>query len=226
MIVVHHLNNSRSQRVLWLLEELGVHYEIKLYEREKSGLAPASLREVHPLGKSPVVTLEENGQPLTLAESGAILEYLVDRFGAGRLVPERGTPERLRHTYWMHFAEGSAMPPLLLKLIFDRVEAGPMPFFIRPIAKAISGKVKSSFITPNIENTLNFMERELAIRPWFAGEEFGACDIQMSFPLEAAASRGGLNASRPKLTAFLERIHARPAYLRALQRGGPYALMN
>jgi glutathione S-transferase len=226
MIVVHHLNNSRSQRVLWLLEELGIGYEVKYYERDASGLAPESLRRVHPLGKSPVVTLDEAGQPITLAESGAILDYLVDRFGTGRFVPPPHTPERLRYDYFMHYAEGSAMPPLLLKLIFDRVESAVMPFFIKPIAKAISGKVKTSFITPQLKTHLDFMEGELASRPWFAGSDFSAADIQMSFPLEAAAARGGLDASRPKLMGFLDRIHGRPAYQRALQRGGPYTLRS
>jgi glutathione S-transferase len=223
MIIVHHLNNSRSQRVLWLLEELGLEYEVKRYQRDRATmLAPPSLRAVHPLGKSPVVT---DGD-LTLAESGAILEYLVDRYGEGRLKPAATTPERLRYTYWMHYAEGSAMPPLLLKLVFDRVESSPMPFFIRPIARGISAKVKSTFIEPQLKTHLDFMEGELGKAPWFAGNELTAADIQMSFPLEAAASRGGLNASRPKLMAFLDRIHARPGYARALERGGPYELMK
>ena len=220
MITVHHLNNSRSQRILWLLEELGVEYEIKRYQRDPATmLAPPSLREVHPLGKSPVVT--DGGD--TLAESGAILEYLVARYGNGRLIPPAGTPERLRYTYWLHYAEGSAMPPLLLKLVFDRVETGPMPFFVRPIAKGIAQKVKSAFITPQLEMHLDYMEAELGKSEWFAGNELTAADVQMSFPLEAASGRAGLNASRPRLMAFLRRIHARPAYRRALERGGEYA---
>jgi glutathione S-transferase len=223
MIVVHHLNNSRSQRVLWLLEELGVEYDIKRYQRDATTmLAPASLRAVHPLGKSPVITDGDS----TIAESGAIVEYLVERYGAGRLIPPPGTPERLRYTYWLHYAEGSAMPPLLMKLIFDRIEKGPMPFFIRPVARAIAAKAKSSFIEPNIARHLDFMEAELGKSEWFAGNEFSAADIQISFPLEAAAARGGLDSSRPKLMAFLERIHARPAYQRAIERGGEYALLR
>jgi len=223
MIVVHHLNNSRSQRVLWLLEELGVAYEVKRYERDANTmLAPPALRAVHPLGKSPVVTDGE----LTLAESGAIIEYLAGRYGDGRLVPAAGTPDRLRYTYWMHYAEGSAMPPLLLKLVFERVETAPMPFFIRPVARAIAGRAKSSFIEPQIKLHLDFMEAELGKSTWFAGDELTAADIQMSFPLEAAAARAGLDATRPKLTAFLERIHARPAYKRALEKGGPYELLR
>ncbi|HMC14982.1 MAG TPA: glutathione S-transferase [Albitalea sp.] len=222
MIVVHHLNNSRSQRVLWLLEELKLPYEIKHYQREASGLAPKSLEAVHPLGKSPVIT--DDGT--TVAESGAILEYLVETHGNGRLVPAAGTPERLRYRYWMHYAEGSAMPPLLLKLIFDKVETGPMPFFAKPIARAISAKVKASFITPNIKRHLDFMEGSLKEGPWFTGKAFSAADIQMSFPVEAAAARGGLDKSRPRLVDFLKRIHARPAYQLALERGGPYELMS
>ena len=221
MIIVHHLNNSRSQRVLWLLEELGVEYEIKRYERNaKTMLAPASLREVHPLGKSPVIT----DGALTVAESGAIVEYLVERYGKGRLIPAPGTPERLLYTYWLHYAEGSAMPPLLLKLVFDRIESGPMPFLVRPVARAIARRAKRSFIEPQIAQHLDYLEAELAKRTWFAGNEFTAADIQMSFPLEAAQAWAGLNASRPRLMAFLERIHARPAYQRALERGGVYQL--
>jgi glutathione S-transferase len=223
MITVHHLNNSRSQRVLWLLEELGLPYEIKHYQRDpKTMLAPPELRAVHPLGKSPVITDGGN----TLAESGAILEYLVDRYGQGRLKPAAGSPEQLRYTYWLHFAEGSGMPPLLLKLVFNRIETAPMPFFVKPIARAIAGKAKSGFIDPNIRAQLDYMESELGRSPWFAGADFTAADIQMSFPVEAAAARGGLNNSRPKLMAYLERIHARPAYRRALERGGPYDLLS
>ncbi len=223
MIVVHHLNNSRSQRVLWLLEELGLEYQIKRYQRDaRTMLAPPELRAVHPLGKSPVIGDGE----LVLAESGAIAEYLVGRYGNGRLVPSPGTPDRLRYAYWMHFAEGSAMPPLVMKLIFDRMERGPMPFFVRPVARMIAGRVKGGFIQPNIDRTLDFMESELGQRAWFAGEAFTAADIQMSFPLEAARVRGGLDERRPRLMAFLERIHARPAYARALEKGGRYELLR
>jgi len=223
MIVVHHLNNSRSQRILWLLEELGLPYEIKRYKRDpQTMLAPTSLREVHPLSKSPVITDGE----LTLAESGAIIEYLIERYGNGRLVPALGTSEHLRYTYWLHYAEGSAMPPLLLKLIFDKIEQNPMPFFVRPIAHAIVSRVKSSFIEPQIAQHLDYMEAEIGKSRWFAGDEFTAADIQMSFPLEAAATRAGLNASRPKLIAFLHRIHTRPAYQKALEQGGAYELLS
>ena len=223
MITLHHLNNSRSQRIVWLLEELGLPYEIKRYQRDaKTMLAPPELRAIHPLGKSPVIT---DGD-LTVAESGAIIEYLIERYGQGRLIPAAGTPERLRYTYWLHFAEGSAMPPLLLKLIFDKIETSPMPFFIKPIAKGIAGKVKQSFIAPRIAENLDHMEAELGKARWFAGEEMSGADIQVSFVLEACAARGGLNASRPRLMAFLQRIHALPAYQRALERGGEYAIMG
>lgn len=223
MIVVHHLNNSRSQRVLWLLEELGLSYEIKRYQRDpQTMLAPAALREVHPLGKSPVLT----DGALTLAESGAIVEYLVERYGSGRLIPPAGTPERLRYTYWMHFAEGSAMPPLVMKLVFDRLEKGPMPFFARPVARALAGRVKKGFIEPNLARQLDFMEGELAKSAWFAGAGFTAADVQMSFPLEAATVRGGLDAKRPRLMDFLARIHARDAYRRAVERGGELRILS
>jgi glutathione S-transferase len=223
MIVVHHLNNSRSQRILWLLEELGLEYDITRYQRDpKTMLAPPELRQIHPLGKSPVITDEGR----TIAESGAIIEYLVARYGNGRLIPAAESPERLRYTYWLHYAEGSMMPPLVMKLIFDRIERAPMPFFAKPIAKAIAQKTKSSFIEPNIDRHLDYLEAELGKTAWFAGPEFTAADIQMSFPLEAAVSRGGLDAKRPKLMAFLDRIHARPAYRKAIERGGEYQLLK
>ncbi len=223
MIVVHHLNNSRSQRILWLLEELGIEYEVKRYERDpQTMLAPSALKAVHPLGKSPVITDAE----ITVAESGAIIEYLVDTYGQGRLVPEAGTPQRLRYTYWLHFAEGSAMLPLLLKLIFNRVETSSMPFFAKPVAKGIARKVKGTFVEPALIQHFDYMNNELAATGWFAGEEFSAADVQMSFPLEAAAARGGLDSKWPHLTDFLQRIHARPAYKRALERGGEYDIIG
>ncbi len=223
MITVHHLNNSRSQRVLWLLEELGVEYEVKRYERDpKTMLAPATLRAVHPLGKSPVIT---DGD-LTLAESGAIVEYLVERYGAGRLIPAPGTPERLRYTYWLHYAEGSAMPPLLLKLVFTEIPRAPMPALVRPFVRWIADGVRTRFVEPQIKLHLDYLEAELKKSLWFTGDDFTAADIQMSFPIEAAASRGGLDAGRPKLWDFLQRIHAKPEYIRALQKGGPYELLR
>jgi len=220
MIRVHHLNHSRSQRVLWLLEELGLPYELVRYERDpKTMLAPPELKKVHPLGKSPVVT----DGPLVLAESGAIIETLVERHGP-QLRPEPGTPEFQRYRYWMHYAEGSLMPPLLLKLVFDQVEKAPL--IVRPVAKAISATVKARFITPNLRTHLDFLEAELAGSPWFAGPAFSAADVQMSFPIEAAAARGGLDNSRPRLMDWLQRIHDRPAYHRAIDKGGPFELLG
>lgn len=221
MIVVHHLNHSRSQRVLWLLEELGLPYRIEFYERNKKTLlAPPALKKVHPLGKSPVVV---DGD-LVLAESGNIMETLVERHGEGRLAPTPGTPERQRWRYWLHYAEGSLMPPLLMKLVFDQVEKAPL--IVRPVAKAISAKVNAAFIRPNLKTHLDFLEAELAKSPWFAGEAFSAADIQMSFPLEAAAARAGLDHRHPRLMDWLERIHARPAYKAALEKGGPFEILG
>lgn len=219
MITVHHLNNSRSQRVLWLLEELGLEYEVKRYERDhKTMLAPPALLAVHPLGKSPVISHDGN----TIAESGAIVQYLVDGLGAGKLTPAAGTPGRLRYTYWLHYAEGSLMPLLLLSLVFNRLETAPMPFFVKPVARGIVKKTRAAFIKPQLDLHLDFIEAELGKRTWLAGESFSAADVQMSFPLEAAAKRADLDASRPKTWSFLQAIHARPAYKRALERGGRY----
>ncbi|MEH1816497.1 MAG: glutathione S-transferase [Nostoc sp.] len=206
MIIVHHLNNSRSQRVLWLLEELGIEYEIKFYERDpKTMMAPESLRQVHPLGKSPVIT-DAN---LAIAESGAIIEYLVDRYGNGRLVPASGTPEYLRYKYWLHYAEGSAMPLLVMRLVLNNFGAG-------------DSNVVSGFVAPQIKLHFDYIEDELRKNTWFAGNEFTAADIQMSFPLEVVAALPEEVKNRPKLKEFVERIHERPAYKTALERGGKY----
>lgn len=217
MIVVHHLNNSRSQRVLWLLEELGVPYKIKPYQRDaKTMLAPPELRAVHPLGKSPVITDGDK----TIAETGAIIEYIVQTYGQGRLVPPAGTPERLRWTYWLHYAEGSAMTPLLLKLVFTALPARA-PGLMRGLVKSIAGRAQAGFIDPQLKLHIDYWEAELSKSPWFVGPDFTAADIAMSFPLEAGAARAGA-ATRPHVKAFLDSIHARPAYKRALERGGPY----
>jgi glutathione S-transferase len=204
MIRVHHLNNSRSQRVLWLLEETGTPYELVRYERdEKTMLAPKELRRAHPLGKSPVV--EDGGQ--TLAETGLIVDYLVERYGPD-LAPARDSDLYWRYRYWLHYAEGSLMPPLLLKLVVDRL--GLLAFPARP------------FVRSQLKLHLDFLEGELNKAPWFVGERLSAADIMMSFPLEASRDRAGLDETRPKLMDFLKRIHARPAYKRALERGGAY----
>lgn len=221
MIVVHHLNNSRSQRVLWLLEELEVPYEVIRYARDPAtGLAPASLRAIHPLGKAPVI--EDEGQ--VLAESGAIIEHLLERYGAGRLMPPAGSPELTRYRYWMHYSEGSAMPNLLLKLVFDQIESGPVPFYVRPVVRGLARAVKNSLVDPQVAMHLDFLEAELGRSEWFAGDVFTAADIQMSFAVQAAAARAGLDGSRPRLMAFLARISARPAWLRSVEQGGPYDL--
>ena len=223
MLTVHHLNNSRSQRVLWLLEELNLDYNVVRYQRDAATmLAPASLRKIHPLGKSPVVV---DGQNI-LAESGAILEYLVERYDtAHAFAPSPGTPESLRYRYWMHYAEGSAMPPLLMSLVFSRLKQAPMPFFVKPVARGIADKVMKTFVGPQVQLHLQYMESELGKSGWFAGDAFSAADIQMSFPVEAAGARSGLH-DKPRLRDFLQRIHARPAYQKALEQGGPFDLLS
>ena len=221
MIVVHHLENSRSQRVLWLLEELGVPYEVKRYERDKQTmLAPPELRAVHPLGKSPVIT--EGAK--TLAETGLIVDYLIETYGDGRLAPPRGTDDHLRYRYWLHYAEGSAMPPLLMKLIFSAMPRRA-PGLMKPLVKSVSAQAQARIADPQINQHMGYWEAELSKSEWFAGNELTGADIMMSFPAEAAAQRFGL-AGRPRLSAFLDKIHAREAYKRALERGGPYALLG
>jgi glutathione S-transferase len=223
MLTVHHLNNSRSQRVLWLLEELGVPYEIVRYERDpRTMLAPDALKRIHPLGKSPVIT--DDGQ--TIAETGAIIEYVLGRYGEGRLEPARGTPDHLRYIYWLHYAEGSAMPPLLLKLIFSRLAKERAPFFVRPVLKQIAKRVQQILVDPQLATHIGFWESELGKHAWFAGETFTAADIQMSFPVEGAAVRAAFGGKYPKLQNFLNHIHNRSAYKRALERGGPYNLLG
>jgi glutathione S-transferase len=218
MITVHHLNNSRSQRILWLLEELALPYEIKRYERDpKTMLAPPELLKIHPLGKSPVI--DDDG--VVVAETGAIIDYVLHRYGEGRLIPPPDTPERLRYTYWLHAAEGSAMPFLLLKLVFQTMPKRA-PGLLRPLVKAISAGAQSGFIDPQLQRQMDYWEQTLASSPWFAGAEFTAADIIMSFPVEASAAGAGLKAGHPRCAAWLKTIHARPAYQRALGRGGHY----
>ncbi len=221
MITVHHLENSRSQRILWMLEELGLDYEVELYKREPTMQAPASLRAVHPLGKSPVITDGDK----TLAESGAILEYLVETYGKGRFAPAIGTPERLNYRYFLHYAEGSLMPLLFMKLVFNRLPER-VPALMRPVARMISAGADKALLGPQITNHFAFLEGELSRRDWFAGADFSAADIQMSFPIEAANARIGFAGRLPKLKAFIDRIEARPAYKRALEKGGPYTQLK
>ena len=217
MITVHHLDNSRSQRILWLLEELDVPYEVKAYKRGKDMLAPPELKAMHPLGKAPVIS--DNGR--IIAETGAIMDYILTRYGAGRLIPPAGTEERLSYTYWMYYAEGSAMTPLLLKLVTTSLRTRT-PWLIRPIAGAIAKSIDAKLVTPNLAANIEFWDDALTKSPWFAGAEFSAADIMMSFPLEAAASRANAD-EKPHIKAWLKTIHARPAYQKALARGGPYA---
>jgi glutathione S-transferase len=216
VITLHHLEQSRSHRVLWLLEELELPYEIVRYARNpKTMLAPPELERVHPLGKSPVIT--DDGR--TVAESAAILEYLVERHGGGRLVPAPGSSEHLRYRYYMHYAEGSLMPPLLVKLLASRIRSAPLPFFVKPIARKIGDGLDSAFSDPNLRRHIAFLEAELATSKWFAGDELTAADIQMIYPVEALVTRGGLPVG-PRLKGFVERATARPAYQRALAKGG------
>ena len=205
MIIVHHLQNSRSQRILWLLEELELAYDVRRYERDpKTMLAPPELRRVHPLGKAPMI--EDEGR--VVAETGAIVEYLVEKAG-GRLGPPPKRDDVLRYRHFLHYAEGSMMPPLLALLVVGRL--------------GVLGKPARAPIQRMLDTHLDWLETELADRAWFAGDDFTAADIMMSFPLEASRSRGGLDESRPNLMDWLERIHARPAYGEALARGGDYA---
>ena len=210
MIEVHHLNNSRSHRILWLLEELALPYEVIAYQRDPATmLAPAALYKIHPLGKSPVI---KDGE-LTLAESGAIVEFLVSKYGQGALVPVPGSAAHAQYLYWLHFAEGSAMTQLILKLYLSRVptETG--------IPAALMARVNAQ-----ISTQLDYMESVLAKQPYFAGDAFSAADIQMSFPIIAATARGGLDSTRPKLMDYLARLQARPAFERANERGGKLTL--
>ena len=215
MITLHHLNASRSIRILWLLEELELPYNVVLYQRnKKTYLAPDSLKAIHPLGKSPLIS--DAGE--VYAESGAIVEYLTNKYGKGKLSPDPDGPLAYRYHYWLHYAEGSLMPPLLLTLIFNRIESTPMPFFVKPIARKIVSSVRDSFINPQLKLHLDYLEAELGKSKWFCGDELTSADIQMSFPLEAAKSRGFINDSRPHLQRFLSQMHERPAYQRALAK--------
>jgi glutathione S-transferase len=220
MLIVHHLQNSRSQRVLWLLEELGLPYEIRRYERDKTtNLAPPELMKVHPLGKSPVV--EDEGR--ILAETGAVVEYVVEAHGQGRLMPARGSDAYWRCKYWLHAAEGSYMPPLVLSLFLSRMESAKMPFFARPIAKRLTGGVRQLYLNHTLKVLFDHLEAELSRNGWLAGDELTVADIMMSFPCEAALHRIPSVKELKNVSAFVGRCHARPGYKRALEKGGPYA---
>jgi glutathione S-transferase len=224
MLTLHHLETSRSHRILWLLEELGVPYELRRYQRDPATrLAPPELKKIHPLGKSPVLTDGE----LVVAESGAILEYLAECYGAqapaelAHLEPARGTPAHRQCRFWMHYAEGSLMNWLVMQLVFGSIPRQPMPFFVRPVARALCAGVQQKLIQPNVQAALAFMENHLAQHRWFAGEHLSLADFQMSFAVEAALARGNTASAWPHLQAYLQRIQARPAYQRALEKGGP-----
>lgn len=222
MITVHHLENSRSQRILFLLEELGVDYEIKSYKRDpKTSLAPNALEAIHPLGKSPVITDGE----VTVAESAAIVEYLVDRFDDGRLRPSADTAEFRDYRYWMHYSEGTLASLMVLALFVGRIETAKMPFFARPVAKKIAASIRAGYLDHTLENNLTFVNSSLSQGGWFCGEAMTAADIQMSFPLEAAEARTDL-AQYPHITAWLQRIRALDSYRTAIEKGGPYVLMG
>lgn len=220
MITLHHLENSRSQRILWLLEELGVEYEIKRYERDpKTNLAPDSLKAVHPLGKSPLIT--DGGK--VIAESAVIISYLIRTYGKELdLTPQPGSKAEDQAEYWLHFAEGSLMPYLVMTLVFNKIKTSPMPFFVRPIAKAIANQVLQSFVTPNVESTMTFINDHLSRHTWFAGDNMSAADFQMIFPLEAAMNRSEAAKSMPAIAKYVERVHATETYKAALKKGGPY----
>ncbi len=221
MPIVHHLEDSRSQRILWLLEELEVDYEIEFYERDPATrLAPPSLKEVHPLGKAPVITDGDD----TVAESGAIIEYILDGYGEGRLRPERETPEFLRYRYWMHYAEGSAMTPLLLKVVFAELPR-QAPWVAKPVMKFISKLTNAEYIDPELNKHLAYWEDELSKSAYFAGDEFTAADIQMSFALESALATGIDTEDCPKIVAKVDEFRGRPAYQRAIERGGEFSLV-
>ncbi len=220
MLIVHHLENSRSHRILWLLEELGVDYDIKHYQRDKTtSLAPPELLAVHPLGKSPVIS---DGD-VTVAESGLIVEYLIEKYGNGRLMPAAGTPAHLQFRYWLHYAEGTFMPLMIVALVLNRIETAPVPFFLKPITKQIAAKAMAGYAGPNIRLNLNYLEATLQQSRWFCGDEMTGADILMSFPIEAAATNTDLSQDHPALNVFQQRIRALPAYIRAIEKGGPYA---
>jgi glutathione S-transferase len=220
MITVHHLENSRSQRVLWLLEELGLAYEVKRYERDKkTNLAPKELLKVHPTGKSPVI--DDDGA--VIAETGAIVEHIIEERGNGRLQPQRGAPDWRRYRYWMHAAEGSYMPPLVLTLMLNRMETAPMPFFAKPIARKLTGAVREGYLNHTIAGLFGYLDAELGKSAFLAGNDLTGADIMMSFPAEAMLQRGPDALKTPRIRAYVETLHARPAYKRALERGGPYA---
>lgn len=219
MLKVHHLNKSRSQRVLWALEELGVPYEIVRYQREKTMMAPEALKQVHPLGKSPV--LEDDGR--IIAESGAILEYLQENYDPQGTLKPTDADQRLQYRFWLHYAEGSLMPPLLMKLVFSSLGKPPVPLGFRTLGKALGQGVQKGYLNKQIETHARYIEAELGSQPWFTGESPSMADIQMSFPVFALLARGGVD-HLPNLQAWKKRVEMRPAWLRAIEKGGPFEM--
>lgn len=220
MITLHHLENSRSQRIAWLLEEAGVEYAVEHYARQPpSGLAPVALKAIHPLGKSPVITDGE----ITIAESGAIIEYVCAHH-APALRPTDGAA-RQAYTYWLHFAEGSMMPLLIMQLVFGRLGGKPIPFFLRPIGRLFAKEVDKGYLGPSLKAQLDYVEQTLAGQPWFAGDDFSGADIQMSFALMAARARGGIDRW-PHIARWLDTVEARPAWKAAIERVGPLTIID
>ncbi|POU70764.1 glutathione S-transferase [Leclercia sp. LSNIH6] len=219
MIKVHHLNQSRSQRVLWALEELSLPYQIVRYQRDKTMMAPATLRKIHPLGKSPV--LEDNG--LILAESGAILEYLQETYDPGSQMKPQDRALKLQYRFWLHYAEGSLMPLLLMKLVFASLGKPPVPFGLRTLGKVLGQGVEKAYLNRQLETHARFLDSSLEKHRWFAGDHLSMADVQMSFPVFALLERGGIdNLSR--LQSWKKNVEMRPAWQRAIQQGGPFEI--
>ncbi len=219
MITLHYLENSRAQRILWLLEELGVEYEIKHYKRNKvTNLAPKELKKIHPLGKSPVITDGDR----VVAESAVITDYLIDNYAQGKLKPAYESNDYWKYHDKMHYAEGTMMSFLILSMLFTKIKEAPVPFFIKPIVKAVANKPMESYVTPNINANLDYLNDELASTGWFAGNEITGADFMMSFPLEALTKKADLSKSHPNIVKFVDNIHAMPSYIRALEKGLPY----
>ncbi len=219
MITVHHLEQSRSMRILWLLEELEVDYTIKLYQRDpETSLAPPELFKIHPLGKSPVI--DDDGR--VIAETGTIIEYLVGRYGKNQFRPAAQTDDEINYLYWLHFAEGTMMPPMVMSLVLGRIAETPMPFFVKPIAKNIAAKLREVMVDRHLPNHFAMIDKALDGKEFLVGDRLSGADIMMSFPLEAAVTRTDAGTKYPNIANYVKRIQARPAYLAAYEKAGPY----
>ncbi|QJR81195.1 glutathione S-transferase [Alteromonas pelagimontana] len=217
MLTLHHLNNSRSQRILWLLEELGVEYHLEIYQRDsQTNLAPPELRAVHPLGRSPVLTTDHGA----LAESGAIVEYIISRYATTDFVKPDDEQLYQQYLFWLHFAEGSLMPPMVARLVLSKAKE-KAPFLIKPIAGKFADAIVHAYYGPNLERSLRYVESYLSSHDWFAGPRPTGADVQMLFPLETLVARGGAK-NYPAITKWVKYVHDRPAYQRALEKGGKY----